>query len=415
MVLKLLLKFQICLICLHILSLSCAYNYNNAAAVSGSAQKIFFSSNFFSCHDISIMLTSDKPLVYLDFNAKKELLMLAVLLDQEDCTQDLTRCSNTLIQGGNLIFLDDIENIIEVLSGMIKNNTDRYDEHVHNCVDALQQLLQELETISITITQEDRSSLRDVFICSNVAIEDTECMGYSVKSMQKKPTESRQDTFSQVTVKNHLQVKGNSSLGNTTINKGKTLTVAGTLGVMGNTSLNTLKTSGRATLNSLTVSGATTLDGPINLKSPLDITSTFTYGNWHNIGGNKSINSISTSGTHILTLTFASLAGSTNPLYKGAKVKIKLFVSGSIDGTNSENYYESDLLVAPGATRGSASKLIPINESSTNIEGTATILTSGISGTGTTAFINLTSSATMTGQSVAIFYAVDSDNLTSVA
>lgn len=154
--------------------------------------------------------------------------------------------------------------------------------------------------------------------------------------------------------------------------------------------------------------------GNTTVGGVLDVTGTFTAGSWHHITGQKTVNSIGSSATTILSLNFTNLAGSSSPLFKGAVVKLRVVLAGLFI-LDSVNYYESTLFVSPGATGGAACILNSISELSTNIAGTPMVFTASISGTGTAATLRLANSVAATAQSVAIFYEIFSDNISSVS
>jgi hypothetical protein len=205
------------------------------------------------------------------------------------------------------------------------------------------------------------------------------------------------------------------------------ITSSGTLNVthgatLGDSTVNgSLTVNNSATLNNgLTITGGDlvvttnlSVQDTTTLQDELDITGTFTTGNWHNIFNEKSINSIGTTPTNIISMSFANLAGTTAPLSKGAFVTIRCVVSGTILGVNSINVYEGELFVQPGATSGANVTNTVISESTTNITGSGNTISSGVTGTGTDATLTLTGLLAMSSQSVAIFFEVKSDNLYS--
>lgn len=158
-----------------------------------------------------------------------------------------------------------------------------------------------------------------------------------------------------------------------------------------------------------------TVDDNVTIGGMLDIAGTTTSDSWHNIKRGKTINSIGTSPTNTLSLTFANLAGTTAPLQRGALVKLSCFVAGTISATDSINLYKSELVICPGATSIDSCTRTIISESTTNIVGSSTTITSDISGVGTNATITLTSTAAMSAQAVDIFYEIMSSNLTSAS
>jgi len=231
-----------------------------------------------------------------------------------------------------------------------------------------------------------------------------------------------------------LRITGSTLLlGNLSMNQNKmtvdslgNTVVGGTLGSTSDFSVNTNKfnvtaATGNSTVaGTLGVTGASTLTGNVSLGGVFDITGTFTSGGWHHIKGQKAINSIGTTATPVLTITFANLAGSSSPLFKGAFVRLYIMVAGSVTlivtALDSINYYEGHLIVSPGATSGAACTLNSVSEVTSGVLGNLTTLTSSVSGTGLTATVKLTSSAlSMTKQSVAIFYEVIGDNIASVS
>ena len=156
-------------------------------------------------------------------------------------------------------------------------------------------------------------------------------------------------------------------------------------------------------------------NGNTSVGGTLNVTGKTTLGTSRIFGEKTSIASIGTTPTNILTITFANLAGTSTPLLKGANVKVHCFVSGAISSVDSINCFEGNFYLSPGATGGANSTKTLVSESTATTVGTEATITSGISGTGTTATITLTSSQTITSQSVIIYYEVISDNIVSVS
>ncbi len=157
--------------------------------------------------------------------------------------------------------------------------------------------------------------------------------------------------------------------------------------------------------------------GPAVFANSVDMTNTFTTGSWHDINSQKSINSIGTTATQILTTTFANTAGTTAPLNKGARVNVTCLLAGS-KGLSAKAYcYNGDFIISPGATTTTNCTLTLISESTSQTAVSTSLITisSSISGQGTNAILQLTTNNALTNQSVAIFYKVKGDNLVSVA
>jgi len=232
------------------------------------------------------------------------------------------------------------------------------------------------------------------------------------------------------TLSNDLRVTGSTNLlGKLAINQNKM-----TVDAAGNTSIaGTLGVSGVSTLsNDLRVTGSTCLLGKLSVNQTkmtvdsvgntvvggtLDVTGSLGSG-WHHIFGEKSLASIGTTATAVLSITFANLAGASSPLFKGARLRLYAIIAGSvtlITAANSVNYYYGDIIVSPGATSGTACTLNAVTETSTAAVGNGTTITSSVTGNGTSATLNLTASSAVTSPSVDLFYEIVSDNLSSIS
>jgi len=230
-------------------------------------------------------------------------------------------------------------------------------------------------------------------------------------------------TLNSVAVASTLNVAGATTITGNVIEHG-TLTVTGSTSHINAVGLaTTLNVAGATTLNSLAVTNNATIGGTLGVTGntvvggTLDVAGSLGAG-WHHIFGEKSLTSIGTTATPVLTITFANLAGSTNPLYKGVRINLHVAIAGSVTiftAANSVNYYFGQLIVSPGATATTACTLVPCSESSTNAAGNPITVTSSITGNGTAATLNLTASLAVTSPSLALFYEIMGDNVTSVS
>lgn len=243
-------------------------------------------------------------------------------------------------------------------------------------------------------------------------------------------------------VVNDLRVTGSTSmLGKLTMNQNKMVvdasgntTVGGTLESTGNFSVNTNKFNVTASSGNTTVAGTlgVTSDLAVNTNkfnvtaSSGDITLAGTLGltaggsNWVHKFGQKSISSIGTSATSVLSITFASLAGASGPLARGARIRLYALASGSVTlvvlPADSVIFYAGDLIVSPGATGGASCTLTAISQTSTTVTGNASTITASVTGTGTSATLNLAAGTAIASQaSASIFYEIVSDNVSSVS
>jgi len=228
-----------------------------------------------------------------------------------------------------------------------------------------------------------------------------------------------------------LRVTGSTNLlgklatnqNNMTVDATGNTTFGGTLGVSG---LSTLK-------NDLRVTGSTCLLGKLSVNQTkmtvdsvgntvvggtLDVNGSLGSG-WHHIFGDKLLTTIGTSATTVLNITFANLAGASSPLFKGARIRLYMIISGSVTlivlPANTLIYYLGDLIISPGATSGAACTLTAVSETTTLVTGNLTTLTSSVAGTGVSATLRFASLFAINSSSVALFYDIISDNLASVS
>jgi hypothetical protein len=224
----------------------------------------------------------------------------------------------------------------------------------------------------------------------------------------------------------------NTSKFNVVASSGNT-TVAGTLGTTGDFAVNTSKfnvtaTSGNTAIagdlsvnatkfnvtattgdtsvaGTLGVTGLSTLSGGASIVGDASVSSRLSVGTKHLLDQKTTVTGFGVN-TSVLAITFANLTGSSPSLLKkGALLKLDCYLSG-FNSTSSINLYQGVLWIAPGAAGGNACTLSAISQTSTNIIGTATTMTAGISGTGTNATVNLTLSKGMGDSNAIIFYEV---------
>ena len=130
--------------------------------------------------------------------------------------------------------------------------------------------------------------------------------------------------------------------------------------------------------------------------------------------GQKALSSID--GTQpVLTLSFSSLLEEMPLTAKGAHVKIKCFISGLVDNSQTETFYEGSFYLLPGAFQDDPCVIKLITEGSIGSLGTQVTIASDVNGTGAIANITLTSSQVIAQQTTTMLYEVTSNNLVEIS
>lgn len=190
------------------------------------------------------------------------------------------------------------------------------------------------------------------------------------------------------------------------------LTAAGALNVVGATTLNA--TTIDSTLN---VTGLATLSGGLAGAKIIADSSISGINAQHIFDAKTTVSYLDAAGTTALTITFTNMAGTLNPLKKGAFVKINCITAGLIGSEKAEHSYDGILWVSPGATSGTTVPAVQaISETTKYLNGgTAATISASTAGTGATVNIKLTDTKRLGAPNTIIFYEILSDNIASVA